>query len=72
METAIGVSQDTVLGLKLFLMYINGLLNLNIDGKMIRFVYGTVLLFNDNSIDELYGKANESLLLVKKIITRYS
>jgi len=45
-------------------MYINGLLNLKIDGEIICFEDNTVLFLNDNSIDLLYGKANESLSLV--------
>jgi len=50
----------------LFLIYINGLLNLNIDGKIICFADDTVLLFNDKSLDKLYEKTNDRLSLAKQ------
>lgn len=56
----------TVLGPVLFLIYINGLLHLNFDGEVICFADDTVLLFNDNSMDNLYDKANAGLKIVKK------
>jgi len=43
----------------------DGLLNFNIYGKIISFADDTVLLFNENSLDKLYGKTNEELSLVK-------
>lgn len=50
----------------LFLIYINRLLHLNINGKVICFADDTVLIYNDNSIDKLYDKANAGLALVKQ------
>jgi len=51
---------ETSLGPILFSLYVN------FDGKVICFTDDTVLLFNDNSIDKLYNKANSCLELVKQ------
>jgi len=46
-------------------IFINGLLNLNIDGKITSLADDTVLLFNNKLLDKLYDKSNEGLSLVK-------
>jgi len=42
-------------------IFINGLLNLNIDGKITSLADDTVLLFNNKLLEKLYDKANEGL-----------
>lgn len=42
-----------------FIIYINGLLNINVDANIVCFADDTVILLNEKSIDELYTKANQ-------------
>jgi hypothetical protein len=48
----------TVLGPILFILYINGLLNPNIDAKIISFADDTVMLIQEESFPSIYNKAN--------------
>lgn len=58
-ETYSGFLQGIVLGPVLFMININGLLILNVGGKIICFADDNVLLFNNNySIYKLYDYTN--------------
>lgn len=45
----------TVFGTVLFIIYINGLLNLNVNSKMISYADDTVIILSDNITDSLYS-----------------
>jgi len=49
----------------LFIIYINGLLNLDTPGKIICFADDTVILLKSPCIDNLYKMAEESFNIVK-------
>jgi len=53
-----GVPQGTVLGLLFFILYINGLLNINTEAEIMCFADDTVILIHDKKIEKLYTKAN--------------
>jgi len=59
-----GVPQGTVLGPILFLIYINGLLNLN-DLIISCFADDTAILLHSDNYNDLYKKANSLLHCVK-------
>lgn len=64
-EINYSVPQGTVLGPILFIIYINGLLNQQLQGKIICFADDTVLLLKNHCLDGLYKMAGESLTIVK-------
>lgn len=58
--------QGTVLGTILFIIYINGLLNLNNNSKMISYADDSVIVLSDNSTDSLlYSNANSNIMFGK-------
>lgn len=60
-NTSIDVPQGSVLGLLLFKVYVNGLLNVTIKGDIYSFADDTVFLSNNKIIDILFYEVNFSL-----------
>ena len=60
-----GVPQGTVLGPLLFLIYINELCNLKIEGEILSFADDTVLLFAEKSWEKVHEVAEKELQKVK-------
>jgi exonuclease III len=60
-----GVPQGSVLGPVLFLVFINDLCNLNVNGRIITFADDTTILFTGNSWTEVRGLGEEGMQKVK-------
>jgi len=59
------VPQGAILGPIIFIVCINGLLNLNINAKTICYADGTAILIKDNSVDSLFLNSNVIINKVK-------
>jgi hypothetical protein len=49
----------------LFILYINGLLNINVEAETICFADDTSILLHYQNIENLYDKANKTFTIVK-------
>lgn len=68
MNVNCGVSQGIVFGLLLFHIYINGLNNFKIVGKLSCFVDDNLVLKEDTNIDILYHLANKCINSIKTLL----
>jgi len=66
---SLGVPQGTVLSPLLYIIYVTGLSNIQIDGSLYSYADDTALLISDNTWDLVTKKAEKSL---KKVVTWFS
>lgn len=66
LEVKYGVPQGSVLGPILFLLYVNELTELNINGKCVCFADDTVLLFSAETWNDVYLEANTGMNTIKR------
>lgn len=65
LKIKMGVPQGTVIGPLLFIIYINSLLSLKIEGSAISYADDTVLIFSDKTWDNVKNKATRGVNIVK-------
>jgi exonuclease III len=65
-----GVPQGSILGPILFLIYVNGIFDLKLKGKIQLYADDSVLLYAERSFDDLYVSMSSDLRILNKWFTR--
>lgn len=64
----IGVPQGSILGPLLFLIYINDMANLNLEGHLMLYADDTAIFYSDKNINTIFNKMQSDLVLINEYI----